>query len=176
MLKLCKPSFIISAIIVVAFAVQSAAASAVSFQLIQHDSVQSDVRIASSVIENEFFDYFFDRGHVATNFPIAVSSSEEVDEDICCSSMDEARKARCKYLIVVKINYDIKASPNREMLLLSTINNATWEVYDTESEQKIDSSKLDVGNVPYRRDNEQGIRNFARQLAVNMDKVFKKQW
>ncbi|MBQ2314913.1 MAG: hypothetical protein II187_08405 [Treponema sp.] len=147
------------------FALHSAAAAAISFQIIQHDPAQDEIRSSSYVIEGVFFDYFFDKGFIVTNSPTAVSSSTAEDKVVYYGALEDARNGGCDYFVALVTEYDAKLSKNPQAVLLSNISDFSWEIFDVHSGNKIASGSKSPGSVDTRKDNSDGVSNFARLIA-----------
>ena len=168
--KLCRPKFLVSLLVLMGFVVNAATAAAISFQVIQHDSSQEKIRSASVVVENTFFDYFFDQGDIVTNFPTAVSFSEQEDQAIYYKSLDESQEGLCHYFIALVMEYDVSSSYNPEAVVLRNIKEIKWEVFDAKSGAKLSSGKRNVGKVKDSSDNKNGVAVFSRAVATEINK------
>lgn len=175
MTKFCWRKYICASIFLTVFGILSASASAVSFQIIQHDLAQDKIRAASSVMEGVFFDYFFDSGHIATNIPTAVSFGEKDDDDLFCGALADSRSGLCNYLILVFVEYDGNGSSNPDAVLLSNIQSVRWIVYDVSSESIIGKGDRVVGTVPDKNNNVSGVKSFTKKLAVDISSALKKR-
>ncbi len=166
--KICKPRFLFSLITLLFLALEGAGAASVSFQVIQHDASQSKLRVASSELETDLLNDFFDRGHVVTNFPTAVSSDESEDKAIYYGALDEAKEGRCSYFAVVVIEYDVSSSYNPEALILRNIKHVSWELFDARSGNRLGTGKKLVGDVSSSRDNKSGVGLLAKNVAADI--------
>ncbi len=175
MTRFCWRKFICASVFLAAFALFSASAAAISFQIVQHDPAQDKIRAASSVMEGVFFDYFFDSGHVATNIPTAVSSGEGDDDDIFCGSISDSRSGLCNYLIMIFVDYDGNGSTNPDAVLLSNIKSVSWIIYDTANESIMGKGERAVGNVPAKSNNATGVKSFTKKLAADINSAVKKK-
>ena len=156
-------------------ALSYASAAAVSFQIIQHDPNQSEIRSSSYVIENTLFDFFFEKGCIVTNSPTAVSASSSEDQGIYYRSLDEASEGGCTHFIVITVDYDTSRSTNPVALILSNITSIGWTLFDVKSGAAIAQGSKDVGTVSARQDNENGIRSFMRLVASDMYAALRKK-
>lgn len=143
-------------------------AQVVSFQIIQHDSSQTEVRTSSYIIENALFDFFFDKGYVVTNSPTVSTFDEDDDLAVYNRSMIDAKIGRCKWFVVVFADYDVSASPNPKGAFLSNIKSVSWTLYDASTGRKLDSGEKIVGPVPDKKNNEKGISAFTFELAADL--------
>ncbi len=143
-------------------------ASAISFQIIQHDKSQNEVRESSSVIENAMFEFFFDRGFITTNSPTVSTDGNRDDMKIFSRSLIEAKMGQCNYFIVLTIDYNANLSRNPKGSILSNIDSVSWEVYETKTSQKIAEGSRKVGKVPVQKNNEKGIVSFANEIAADI--------
>lgn len=173
--KLCKPKFIVSLLVLIGFAVNAATAAAISFQIIQHDSSQERLRSASEVVENTFFDYFFDHGNIVTNFPTAVSSGNAEDQSIYYKSLDESAEGSCQYFIVLIMEYDTASSSNPEAVILHNIKQMEWELFDVKTGTKLGYGKKNVTNINASSDNTNGVAVFSRSVASEIYKFLIKR-
>ncbi len=168
--KLCRPKFVVSLLVLMGFVVNAATAAAISFQIIQHDSSQEKIRSASAVVENSFFDYFFDQGNIVTNFPTAVSFSDPEDLSIYYKSLDESQEGLCHYFIALIMEYDVSASYNPEAVILRNIKEIKWELFDVKSGKKLISGKKLVGPIKESSDNRNGVAVLSRAVASEINK------
>ena len=174
MAKIGKMRLFFSLIMLLFLSVEGAKAASVSFQVIQHDPSQKKLRAASSEVETDLLNNFFDQGHVVTNFPTAISSDEAEDKAIYYGSLDEAKEGRCGYFAVIIIEYDVSASYNPEALILRNIKHVSWELFDARSGESLGSGKQVAGKLAASRDNKYGIvilsKNVAGDIAALLPK------
>ncbi|MBQ9538499.1 MAG: hypothetical protein IJU95_04455 [Treponema sp.] len=175
MTKFFTHKFFMAALVLAALVVNSAAATAISFQVVQHDPTQDKIRSSSYVMETALFDNFFDSGHVTTNIPTTTSASQEEDEDIFFRSLSDSREGLCKYLIIILIDYDSAASKNPDAVLLSNIKSVGWILYDTESEAMLEKGERVVGKVPDKSNNIRGVKAFAKQISADINSAVGKR-
>lgn len=140
-------------------------AKVVSFQIIQHDNAQTDIRASSYVIENTLFDYFFDKGIIVTNSPTAISADDLDDKIICDASLSQASNGGCTHFIMITADYDVARSVNPAALILSNIERISWKLFDVKTGAQIAFGTKTVGTVPERKNNENGIVSFTKELA-----------
>ncbi len=144
----------------------SAVASSISFQIIQHDNTQDEIRSSSYVIENALFDYFFEKGFIVSNSPAANSPDESFDREIYYKAMDEAGEGFCSFFIVITADYDLEHATNPNAILLSNIKCVSWELFDVKDGHKINSGNRQTENdIPVSRNNEKGIKSFIYAVA-----------
>ncbi|MBP5358558.1 MAG: hypothetical protein J6Y69_05155 [Treponema sp.] len=163
-----RRKYILFMIILLASAVASSYAAVISFQVIQHDDTQKEVRASSYVIENALFDYFFDKGFIVTNSPAASSEDEYEDKTIYYRSMAEAKLGRCKWFVVILTDYQAGISPNPGGIYLSHIKKVDWTVYDASTGAKISSGTKAPEKISDRLDNEHGISSFMAEVAQDI--------
>ncbi len=175
MVQLCRYKFIGAALLLGLLTMFSASASAISFQVVQHDSCQDKIRLSSYVMETVFFDYFFDSGYIATNIPTVHSYSEAEDEDIFYRALEDTKTGFCKYLIMIVIEYDDSNSKNSDAILLSNIKKVDWLVYDALSESLLDKGERVVGTVSDKSDNVGGVKDLAKKLATDINSAVSKR-
>ena len=166
-----RRKLIFSMIFLTIFAVASSYSAAISFQVIQHDNTQTEVRASSYVIENALFDYFFDKGFIVTNSPAASSEDEYEDKTIYYRSMAEAKLGMCKWFVVILTDYQAGISPNPGGIYLSHIKKVDWTVYDASTGAKISSGTKTPEKVTERLDNEYGISSFISEVAQDIYKT-----
>lgn len=150
---------------VLLISVVSASASVISFQIIQHDQSQDEVRESSYIIENALFDNFFDYGYIATNNPTVTTSGPEDDMKWFSRAFMDARTGKCNYFVILTIDYNVKVSKNPKGSILSNIDSVSWELYDTSTSAKIGSGVRKVGTIAPQKNNEKGIKSFAAEIA-----------
>ncbi len=175
MVRQCSYKFLTLALFLTFMTFYAAFASAISFQLVQHDSGQEKIRSSSYVIEGVLFDYFFDAGHIATNIPTVISSSEADDEDLFFAALSDTKNGFCNYLIMIHVEYDSTASSNPEAVLLSNIRKVNWLVYDATSESLLEQGERSVGVVPDKANNIGGVKDLAKKLAMDINAVVRKR-
>ncbi len=168
MLRFGRRKFLSTFLILAALVIHSAAAAAVSFQIIQHDSSVDTVRQSSYVMENVFFDSFFDSGHITTNFPTAISKSEAGDKAVYFRSLDEAKNTYCNYLVVLMIDYDTTSSASPEAVLLSNIKGVSWILYNARTGAEIERGSKKVEKVSDNKNNERGVKELTRSIASDI--------
>ena len=138
---------------VLIFSAAFANASVISFQIIQHDKSQNEVRASSYIIENALFE---------------TTDGAAGDMKVFSRSFYEAKLGHCNYFIVLTVDYDVRASRNPKGNFLSNINSVSWQVYDTVSSKVILEGSRDVGKVSAQRNNEKGIESFACEIAADI--------
>ena len=159
---------LISFMAVLIFSAASASASVISFQIIQHDKSQNEVRDSSYIIENTLFDYFFNKGFVTTNCPTATTDDSSDDMGIFSRSFFSAKIGYCNYFIVLTVDYDVRISKNTKGNFLSNIDSISWQVYDTSTSKVIAEGSKEVGEVSAQRNNDKGIIGFATEIAADI--------
>lgn len=157
---------LICTIIAFLAAARSAYASAISFQIVQHDSSQDKIRNSTYEIEEALMDYFFDAGFIVTNSPTVMSTSPDDDVAAYKKSMNDALDGDCDVFVNVIAEYDIDKSSAPELDLLSNIKEIRWEIYNVITGEMISSGKKSIGVVDPADDTEKGIADFASQIAV----------
>ncbi len=165
--------YTLSLIILMALAVASSYSAVISFQVIQHDDTQTEVRASSHIIENALFDYFFDKGFIVTNSPAAASEDEYEDKSIYYRSMAEAKLGKCEYFVVILADFQAGISSNPGGIFLSHIKQVEWTVYEASSGKKIGGGSKIPKVISNRLDNEQGISSFMAEVAQDIYKVVK---
>ncbi|MCR5762773.1 MAG: hypothetical protein K6G00_05245 [Treponema sp.] len=170
MKKLCRPKFIMALLIMMGFVVNAATAAAISFQIIQHDSSQDKIRSASVVVENTFFDYFFDQGNIVTNFPTAVSFSTSEDQSIYYKSLDDSKEGLCHYFIALIMEYDTSDSYNPEAVVLQNIKEIKWSLFDAKTGNKLSDGNKKVGKIKDSSNNRNGVAVLSRAVATEINK------
>ncbi len=155
------------------FSVCAASAAAISFQIIQHDSIQDEIRSASYVVENSLFDYFFNRGYIATNSPTAITSSSAEDKTVIYAALSEASEGLCDYFISVAVDFS-ENSTNPAALILSNIKQVSWNVYDVKKGELLASGKKEP-KLTQSNNNERGLKNFMSNVAVEIESSIAKK-
>lgn len=163
-----KLKYIFSFVAVFFAATVCASASVISFQIIQHDKSQSNVRESSYVVENALFDFFFDKGFIATNSPTETTSKASEDLKVFSQALAEAKMGHCNYFVVLTIDYDVKLSTNTKGSFLSNIDSISWELYNANTSTKIADGTREVGVVSVQKNNERGIINFINEIAMDI--------
>ncbi len=146
----------------------SASASVISLQIIQHDSTQDEVRGTSYAIENAMFDFLFDKGFIVTNSPTEASSDSREDSIICKRALSDARIGMCDIFIVLKADFKDSVSQNPQGIFLSNISRVNWEIFDVSTGKSLANGRSEVGEVPFKKDNERGVAQFVRDIAEDM--------
>lgn len=168
-----RRKYILFTIILVALTAASSHAAVISFQVIQHDNTQSEVRASSHVIENALFDYFFDKGFIVTNSPAASSEDEYEDKTIYYRSMAEAKLGKCEWFVVIVADFQANISPNPSGIYLSHIKKVDWTVYNATTGAQISSGTRTPAKVSNRLDNEHGISSFVAEIAQDIYQTVK---
>ena len=158
--------FVFAAVLLVCAA--SASASVISFQIIQHDKSQTEIRDSSYIIENTLFDYFFDIGFITTNSPTANTDGKSGDKKVFSRSLVEAKMGHCNYFVLLTIDYDVRLSKNTKGNFLSNIDSISWQIYDAESSTMIAEGSREVGEVSAQKNNEKGIMSFVSEIAADI--------
>ncbi len=166
---------IVCFLIVFLFAVVPSFSSAITFQIIQHDSVQSEIRNASYVVENTLFDYFFEHGYIVTNSQSISTFDDISDKEITYSALGDAEEGQCTYMVAIIIEYDTTRSFNPNATVLSNIKEIKWSLYNVSSGALMKKGSRNPGTVNSKRDNENGIKNFTRQIADDIFSCLKRR-
>ena len=160
---------LICTILTLLVTIASASASAISFQVIQHDTSIDKVRDASREIEGAVMEYFFDQGYIVTNSPTIICSTKDDEAAAYQKSMDEALDGNCDVFISVFVDYDIADSSAPDLLLLSNIKQITWISYDVRTGKKQKSGGKLTGKVDPKDNTDVGIENFTREVAAQIN-------
>ena len=150
----------------------AACAQVISFQIIQRDTVQTEIRSVSYMLENGLFDYFFNKGYIATNSPTAVSGSEAEARSVAYAALSEASEGLCDYFVSVSIDC-AGSSTNPAALLLSNIRGVSWNVFDVKTGTEL-SSGSKAPTLTARNNNEKGVKSFSAQVAAEIESALPK--
>lgn len=150
-------------------AAANASASAISFQVIQHDASMDTVRTSSYKIEESLMDYFFDTGYIVTSSPTVVSKNEDEDNTAYHKAVNEALEGSFDVLISIIAEYDVKDSTKSEADILSNIKQISWKVIDVVNGKVLASGVNVIGVVLPENDNENGICTFVKTIAQKID-------
>lgn len=159
---------------ILCFFASSAYAASVGIQIIQKDGNIKDVRQISYVIEESFLDIFFDAGLIATNAPVAISSSDEKDASIIKKSLKEALEGNVDYLIVVDVLFKQSDSVVIANVLLNDINSISWELYNVHTGLSVKTMEYDVSKVVSKYKNEDGVKRYTKNVAQDVLSALKK--
>lgn len=77
----------------------------ISFQIVQHDNSNDEIKEESLVFEDELFDELFDLGYIVTNSEAAISSSLEQDQELWTEGVKEAIEGSSDYFIQINLFY-----------------------------------------------------------------------
>ena len=161
-----KKLFILIALVFVGLC--SAHASVISLQIIQHDVTQDEVRGTSYAIENAMFDFLFDKGFIVTNSPTAPSFDSYEDSVILNRALADAKIGMCDVFIVLTAEYKDTVSQNPQGIFLSNITQVSWEMFDVSTGKSLGKGLSEVGEVPFKKDNERGVAQFVRDIAEDI--------
>jgi hypothetical protein len=149
-----------------------ASAFSVAFQIVQHDDSESAVRNSSYIIEEKFFDFFFDKGVVVSNSPVAVCSGD--DNTVFKKSLKEAQEGGVKYFIEITGDYDVSSSTNPEGALLENVESISWKVLDADSEKILGEGKKIPPRAAAVKNRRQGLSDFALEIAEDIYKIIRR--
>jgi len=150
------------------FAASSLFASAISFQVVQHDKSQDKIRLSSYQIEGDLMEYFFNAGYIVTNSPTVIANSDEDDKKEYTKSIKSAEEGECDYFVTLLTDYNVANSTGPEQSLLSNIHEISWRVIDIATGKEIASGVKKTGVVSPTQDNEDGISSFAFEIAAEI--------
>ena len=150
-------------------------AAVVSFQVVQHDESQGEVRLSSRVVEDALLGYFFDAGHIVSNSPLAVSGTSSADERLEKTSLDQAREGMCDVLVLVYTEYVQTPGDDIERASLSAIKGISWKIYDVKTGKLLKDGEQPTGNINKKDDTEKGIVRFAQSVATKINESLSKR-
>ncbi len=157
---------ITSLLIVLLVSVFSIFAKSVSIQVIQNCIENDEVFDSSYLIEQSIIDFLFDSGHVVSNSPIFIKSTDSKVNSIELNKvLTETQDGSMDYLIRIEVEYDLENSKNPKAFLLSNIKELSWINYSAKTGKQISAGKLPVKTVNPSNNNEQGITSFASVVA-----------
>ena len=145
--------------------------ASVSFQIVQHDESLNDVCLSTFVIEDEILNSFYGSGHIVSNVPAAMSSSQSQDNTLWSQGYKEAADGFFDNFIQVHLYLNAASSSNQASL--GIIKKVTWKVASIASGQTIDEGSKTVV-APKQKDSEENVRGFADELASYLQKAIKK--
>ncbi|MFA6856628.1 MAG: hypothetical protein WCR31_05405 [Treponema sp.] len=143
-----------------------------SFQIVQHDSVQEKVCEQTLVIEDEMLDYFFSRGNIVTNEPAAAVKTGG-DETVWKTAFAGAAAGGSRYFVQLCLYYDTAASTNPEAVSLSNLDYVTWTITDVQSGKTLSEMKTVVDKTALGKDDADSVREYAVKIADQIQKTLK---
>ncbi len=137
-------------------------AMTISFEILERNSLENNVKESSYLIEDALFDYFFDKGIVASNSLTCVSDSEKKDEQLFRKSLAEAREGGLDYFIEILVFYEnAKSSSNSSITNLKKIS---WKLIDVKKDNIIASNEQNPLNKKFD-DEKIGIYELTKKIA-----------
>lgn len=145
-------------------------AMTISFEILERNSLESNVKESSYLIEDALFDYFFDKGIVASNSLTCVSDSEKKDEQLFRKSLGEAREGSLDYFIEILVFYEngnssLSSSSNSS---ITNIKKISWKLIDVKSDNLVASGNENPLNKKFD-DEKFGIYELTKNFA---DEIF----
>ncbi len=159
------------------FAIHGVFAGSIAIQIIQNNPAQPEkVCAASYLFEQSIIDFFFENGHIVTNSPVYISSSDKKDADELHRSLQENSDGGMDILCRVQVDFnEAEDLTNPEALLLSNIKKVSWTNYSVASGKEISSGSGKPPKVDQNNNNESGISEFASLVASQLNAGLKKQ-
>lgn len=140
---------------------------AVGILVIQDSGNVTDVRATSYIVENTLLDTFFDNGYIVSNNPIALINSRNTVESLTKRAIRESNEGQMDILIVIKIKYKLSERMNTSAVLLSDIEEMSYEIYNVLTSISYDSKNY-VPNTGSSRNNEDGVKTFTQILIKDL--------
>lgn len=150
-------------------------ATSVSLQVIQQDAHHDEVRSPSFIIEGGIMDIFFESGIIVSNLPIVLARASGDENEAFKKGLATSREGALDYFVQVEIDYsDSSNYDSPDAKLLSSITNIRWKVTDVETAKKLGGRDIKITGLMRNQDTEIGIRNFAEDLAFEINKFLLK--
>lgn len=143
----------------------SANALSVSFQLVQKDFSQNEIRAASYVIEDSMFEYFFDKGIVVSNLPILIYKNENTSDLALINSVGESRLGGINYLVSLCAEYDVSHSINPEAVSLDNISNISWKIINIDTDEVVTKGEEKKNDVQKKSNKKDALESFSYLVA-----------
>ena len=148
------------------------AAATVSIQVVQIDTVHSDITESSYIIEDGILDEMFNQGHIVSTSPIIIGKNNE--NSGLEKALKEAKEGRADLLAYIKIFFNTENSLAPDEIRLSNIDKALWSIYKVSSGKIIDSGFIKPKKITQRNDTERGIAEFSKDIANEIGKAINK--
>lgn len=145
-------------------------ATTISFEILERNSLESNVKESSYLIEDALFEYFFDKGIVSSNSLTCVSDSEKKDEQLFRKSLGEARQGSLDYFIEILVFYEKANSSgiSSSSSQITNIKKISWKLIDVKSDNLVASGTENPLNKNFA-DEKIGIYELTKNFA---DKIF----
>lgn len=163
-----KKKFFIATFLIFLFSTNLYAMT-ISFEILQRDSLESNVKESSYTIEDALFDYFFDRGIVLSNSLTCVSDSEKKDEQLFRKSLGEAREGGLDYFIQILVFYETGNSSLNNSAI-TNVKKISWKLINVKTDNVIASGEQNPLNKKFD-DVKSGIYELTKKIA---DEIFYK--
>lgn len=156
---------------VVLFCMMGAGAKSFAFQIIQHDLSGDQVRKLSYSIENNIFDYFFDKGIIVSNSPVYSSCDSDSDDIEFSRSKAEAYYGGVRIFVEIRCEYDSEDSMNPEGMLLGNIRCISWNVVEINKDVSLGSGKSIPPLDKSVKNKDSGLKNFTDGISEEIYKI-----
>lgn len=147
-------------------------ARSLSIQVVQNNpaATEDQVFAVSDWVEQNVIDFFFETGNIVTTSPIVLYNADDSEnKKNLMTALKETFMGGMDTLIRIKLDYN-EEKDNPNLLLLDYIKNATWIIYDARSGKELASGECKVPKVTVENNNENGIRNFAANMAGDLSR------
>lgn len=137
----------------------------VSFQIVQHDDRTDKVTEQSYVVEDELLNDFFEYGYIVTNSDAAISDSEEQDQALLCTGIQEAIDGYSDYFIQIKLYYEMIGGS--QLVCLRKID---WVITNVVNGKTVTSKTFKIEKEYLTNDD---LIRLSNQLSVDINKSLK---
>lgn len=149
------------------FAIISSPALSISFQILQDDKSETEIKSSSYYIEECLFNFFFDKGIIISNSPIQIIGNKSSDH-FFRNSIGEAREGGADYFVEMISKYDTSNSNNPKDLSVSNIKEITWKLIDLKDDSIL-MTKVSIPNKKLEWKNKaNGLAHFSEEIASDI--------
>lgn len=124
-------------------------------------------------MEDEILNSFYGSGHIVSNVPAVISSSQSQDNTFWSQGYKEVMDGFFDNFIQVHLYLNSASSQNQGNASLGIIKKVTWKVASIATGSTIDEGSKTV-SAPTQKDTEENVRGFADELASYLQKAIKK--
>ncbi len=147
-------------------------ARSLSIQVVQNNpaAAEDQVFAVSDWVEQNVIDFFFETGNIVTTSPVCLYAQDDSEnKKNLMTALKETFMGGMDTLIRIQIDFnDEKDNPN--ILLLDYIKHTSWVIYDARSGKELAKGECKVPKVTVDNNNENGIRNFASNMAGDLSR------
>lgn len=153
------------AIFLAIFATLQTFSLGVSFQVVQHSEILTNVSDWTYIVEDEILNSFFNSGYIVSNWPAATATSDSEAKKLMKLGMNEAKDGGVDDFVQINLRFKNKTSE------VNTIDSVDWKIVSLKNGKTIEEKRKSLDKKESAKEDD--IRFFAKNFADYIKKVLK---